>query len=95
MSADNPIVKMAKQCMVPVERPAQYEEDKDLPYVTHEGTFTLMGFELTCYKLNTGQTIIEKESLETFLVNCMGFSLDDIKELREPIREEILEECEK
>ena len=54
----------------PVEK---HISTSNLPYVTHEGIFNIGDFQLKAYILNTGQRIIDKESVEKFLGNIDDF----------------------
>jgi hypothetical protein len=52
----------------------------DQTYATHEGWVSLGEDTLHVYQLNTGETIIEKESLEAFMNGPFGFWLVFLKE---------------
>jgi hypothetical protein len=42
-------------------------DDSGLPYATHEGILRIGGAEFRVYQLNTGQRVIDEESLCRFL----------------------------
>lgn len=63
---------MEKKNRAPIEalidsvvKPVKYETlpDGDLPYATHEGILDLGGVKLKVCVLNTGQRVIDKESI--------------------------------
>jgi hypothetical protein len=43
------------------------ESDDGVPYATHRGVITIMGAELECFQLSSGQRVFSAESLERFL----------------------------
>jgi hypothetical protein len=42
--------------------------EDEIPYVTHQGTLSLGGFDLRCYQLNDGRQIIDAGDLEDFFL---------------------------
>lgn len=42
------------------------DDISDLPYATHEGVLNLLGMDLKCYRLSTGQAIFDAEDMEKF-----------------------------
>jgi hypothetical protein len=40
------------------------EPDPTMPFATHSGELVIGGICIKCYRLNTGQAVIEDESLE-------------------------------
>ena len=55
---------------------SSHEREKEfqktgVPYSTHFGIFNLFGVDLRCHRLNTGQAVIETESMENLLA-AMG-----------------------
>lgn len=46
--------------------------DKELPVATHSGTVSIGGITLRCHRLNTGQTVIEREGVEALFAAMAG-----------------------
>jgi hypothetical protein len=42
------------------------EDDDGTPWATHEGVMDIMGHKLRCYRLNTGQAIINADDMHDF-----------------------------
>lgn len=64
MSAVNELLKMAtwKELeQYPAEAVAE-----GLPYATHEGEMEIMGHKLRCYRLNTGQAVVNADDAHAF-----------------------------
>lgn len=59
-----PIEKMldAVDWKVNENPPAQ----SDISYATHEGILDIGGFKMRCYRLNTGENILNAEDVERF-----------------------------
>lgn len=50
----------------PVEPDAAMLVDAAIPYATHEGVLTIMGFAFQCYQLSDGKRVIAEESIVAF-----------------------------
>ena len=51
------------------ERPTGPDNSDGIPFVTHEGVLDLMGYQLRCYRLSSGQTVFNAEDIETFFAD--------------------------
>mgnify|MGYP006921463783 CR=1 FL=1 len=49
------------------QEPGQNGDNSDgIPYATHSGVLEIAGMKLRCYRLNTGQAVIDGGDLEAF-----------------------------
>jgi len=57
----------------------------DIPRAIWSGTFTVMGVELKCHMLDSGQRIIEAESMNEFMEKLTDGELDpmDVEDMTE------------
>lgn len=47
------------------------DKSSDLPYATHSGVLQFCGFSFRCFRLNTGQAVIQKEDMDKFFEHLM------------------------
>lgn len=61
-----PIEQAINAVLVPIDNPHQSSDG--MPYATHKGVLELVpGLRINCYRLNTGQAVIDQQGLNDFL----------------------------
>lgn len=61
-----PIEQAINAALVPIDSPHQSSDG--MPYATHKGVLELVpGLRINCFRLNTGQTVIDQQGLNAFL----------------------------
>ena len=64
---ETPVEKMLPQVnWEPAPEPDETDPLHGLPFATHTGVLELMGHTLRCYRLNTGETLIEASDMKRF-----------------------------
>ena len=62
----DPIEQAINAVLVPIDCP--HQSGNGMPYATHKGVLELVpGLRINCYRLNTGQAVIDEEGLGAFL----------------------------
>jgi hypothetical protein len=62
-----PIEKMLQQlASEPLPEPDEADTCRGLPFATHSGVLEIMGHKLRCYRINTGETLIEASDMKRF-----------------------------
>lgn len=53
-------------------RPTDAESDGELPYATHVGELEVFGVKLRCYRISTGQAIIDADDMNALFGGMPG-----------------------
>ena len=63
---NTPIDQAIAAVLQPISNPQQSADG--MPYATHKGVLELVpGMRMNCYRLNTGQAVIDEDGLRAFL----------------------------
>lgn len=63
---NTPIEQAIAAVLQPISNPQQSADG--MPYATHKGVLELVpGLRMNCYRLNTGQSVIDEEGMRAFL----------------------------
>lgn len=66
-------IEMMLDGMEWVAIPPEGEAPNDgIPFATHSGVLEIAGCSLRCYRLNTGEAVIEAEDMERFFDGMAG-----------------------